>query len=94
MYGTEVSPSLLSAVTDAVIEEVKLWGHSGAQCLSVVAEGGIAAPADEAPTAGQRGELLRVVPLQMQARQIEQPPAGNADLGLIFQLEAVWPLEG
>ena len=25
MYGTEVSPSLISAVTDAVIEEVKAW---------------------------------------------------------------------
>lgn len=25
MYGTEVSPSLISAVTDAVSEEVKLW---------------------------------------------------------------------
>jgi len=25
MYGTEVSPSLISSVTDAVMEEVKLW---------------------------------------------------------------------
>jgi len=25
MYGTEVSPSLISAVTDAVSEEVKVW---------------------------------------------------------------------
>jgi putative transposase len=25
MYGTEISPSLISAVTDAVMEEVKLW---------------------------------------------------------------------
>jgi len=25
MYGTEVSPSLISSVTDAVIEEVKAW---------------------------------------------------------------------
>jgi putative transposase len=25
MYGTEVSPSLISAVTDAVIDDVKLW---------------------------------------------------------------------
>lgn len=25
MYGTEVSPSLISSVTDAVIEEVKVW---------------------------------------------------------------------
>lgn len=25
MYDTEVSPSLISAVTDAVIEEVKAW---------------------------------------------------------------------
>ncbi|KKY08266.1 hypothetical protein ST27_24320, partial [Xanthomonas phaseoli pv. phaseoli] len=25
MYGTEVSPSLISSVTDAVVEEVKAW---------------------------------------------------------------------
>ena len=25
MYGTEVSPSLISSVTDAVIDEVKAW---------------------------------------------------------------------
>ena len=25
MYGTEVSPSLISSVTDAVIEDVKTW---------------------------------------------------------------------
>ena len=25
MYGTEVSPTLISSVTDAVIEEVKAW---------------------------------------------------------------------
>jgi putative transposase len=25
MYGTEISPSLISSVTDAVIEEVKAW---------------------------------------------------------------------
>ena len=25
MYGTEVSPTLISNVTDAVVEEVKLW---------------------------------------------------------------------
>ena len=25
MYGTEVSPSLISAITDAVSDEVKLW---------------------------------------------------------------------
>jgi putative transposase len=25
MYGTEVSPSLISSVTDAVIDEVKIW---------------------------------------------------------------------
>jgi putative transposase len=25
MYGVEVSPALISNVTDAVIEEVKLW---------------------------------------------------------------------
>ena len=25
MYGTEVSPSLISSVTDAVVDEVKLW---------------------------------------------------------------------
>ena len=25
MYGTEVSPSLISAVTDAVSEDVKVW---------------------------------------------------------------------
>jgi putative transposase len=25
MYGTEVSPSLISSVTDAVIEDVKIW---------------------------------------------------------------------
>lgn len=25
MYGTEVSPSLISSVTDAIMEEVKLW---------------------------------------------------------------------
>jgi putative transposase len=25
MYGTEVSPSLISSVTDAVAEEVKAW---------------------------------------------------------------------
>ncbi|MFT2536356.1 transposase, partial [Escherichia coli] len=25
MYGTEVSPSLISSVTDAVVDEVKAW---------------------------------------------------------------------
>ena len=25
MYGTEVSPSLISSVTDAVVDEVKTW---------------------------------------------------------------------
>jgi putative transposase len=25
MYGTEVSPTLISSVTDAVVEEVKAW---------------------------------------------------------------------
>ena len=25
MYGTEVSPSLISSITDAVSEEVKVW---------------------------------------------------------------------
>jgi len=25
MYGTEVSPTLISTVTDAVIEDVKAW---------------------------------------------------------------------
>jgi putative transposase len=25
MYGTEVSPTLISSVTDAVVDEVKAW---------------------------------------------------------------------
>lgn len=32
MYGTEVSPSLISSVTDAVIDEVKLWQSRPLDC--------------------------------------------------------------
>jgi putative transposase len=28
MYGAEVSPSLISSITDAVAEEVKAWQHA------------------------------------------------------------------